>query len=123
MPCLTSIKKNTEALLSASKEVVEVSTERTKYIFMFCHQTTGQNYNTEVANRTTALENVAVFRHLETTIRYQHYSHKEIKSRLNSENASCHAVQHLLSSHVLSKNINTTFRTLILLLFCTGLSW
>jgi hypothetical protein len=33
-----------EALLDASKEAgIEVTTEKTKYIFLLCHQTTGQN--------------------------------------------------------------------------------
>jgi hypothetical protein len=35
------IKKNTEALLDPSKEAgLEVNAEKTKYMFMSCHQTT-----------------------------------------------------------------------------------
>jgi hypothetical protein len=39
--------KNAEALLDASKEtVLEVNSEKTKYMFMSCPQTAGQsNYN------------------------------------------------------------------------------
>jgi hypothetical protein len=38
----TNISKNTEALLYTSKEVgPEVNKEKTKYIFMSFHQTTG----------------------------------------------------------------------------------
>jgi hypothetical protein len=37
------INKNTEALLDAGKEVgLEVNAEKTKYMFMSHHQTTGQ---------------------------------------------------------------------------------
>jgi hypothetical protein len=37
------IKKNTEALLDASKEVgLEVNAEKTRYMFMSDHQTTGE---------------------------------------------------------------------------------
>jgi hypothetical protein len=39
------IKKNTEALLDASKEVgLEVNAEKTKYMFISHHQTAGQNH-------------------------------------------------------------------------------
>jgi hypothetical protein len=46
------IKKNTEALLHASKEVgLEVKEQRIKYMFMSCQQATGQNHYTKVANK------------------------------------------------------------------------
>jgi hypothetical protein len=46
------IKKNAEALLNASKEIgLEVNSEKTKYIFMSCHQTAGQNNYIRVANK------------------------------------------------------------------------
>jgi hypothetical protein len=39
------IKKSTEALLDASKEAgVEVNAEKTKYVSVSHHQTTGQNH-------------------------------------------------------------------------------
>ena len=41
--------------------------------------------------------------------------HKEIKKRMNSGNICCHLVQHLLSSCMLSKNINIKiYRTITL---------
>jgi len=66
--------KNPEALLQGSREVgLEVSTEKTKYMVMYHYQKTGN-----------------------------HFIHEEIKSRLNSGDASYHPVQNLLSSRLLS---------------------
>jgi hypothetical protein len=43
---LDSIKKNTEILIGASKEVgLEVNAEKTKYKLLSRHQNAGQNYN------------------------------------------------------------------------------
>jgi hypothetical protein len=47
-----NITKNAEAVLDASDEVdLEVNTQKTKYIFMSHHQTTGQNHYIKVANK------------------------------------------------------------------------
>jgi len=41
-----TIKRNTEALLQASKEVgMEVNTEMTKHMGVSCHQNAGQNHS------------------------------------------------------------------------------
>jgi hypothetical protein len=46
------IKKNAEALLGTSKEIdLEVNSEKTKYMFMSCHQTAGQSNYIRVANK------------------------------------------------------------------------
>jgi hypothetical protein len=51
-------KKNTEALIDASKEVdAEVNKEKTKYMLMSRHHNARQNYNVRIANR--SFENVA----------------------------------------------------------------
>jgi len=43
---INTIKKNTEALLGASKEVgLDVNTENTKYMVISHHQNVGQNHN------------------------------------------------------------------------------
>jgi hypothetical protein len=47
------------------------------------------------------------------------FMHKEIKNRLNSENACCHLVQTLLSSHLLSRNVRAKIYKTIQL-FYTG---
>jgi hypothetical protein len=55
---VNAIKKNTEALLKAPREVtVEVNTEKTEYMVISRHQNAGQNYNLLIANK--SFENVA----------------------------------------------------------------
>jgi hypothetical protein len=91
-----NIKKNTLVSLDASKKVgTEINAEKTKYMFMSHHQTTGQNHYIKVANKFS--ENIAKFKYLETTLTNQNCIHKESRSKLNSEKVYYHAVQNLLS--------------------------
>jgi hypothetical protein len=77
------IKKNTEAVLDASKEVgLEVNPEKAKYMLMSRSRKTGQKHSIKIANR--SFEDVAKFKYLGTTLTDQNCMHKEIKSRLNS---------------------------------------
>jgi hypothetical protein len=90
--------------LDASKEIgLEVNSEKTKYMFMSRHQTTGQSNYIRVANK--SFEKVAKFTYLGATLTDQNCIHEEIKNRLNSWNACYHAVQNLLSSRLLSRNV------------------
>jgi hypothetical protein len=101
---IDTMKKNTEALLDASKEdSLEVNPEKTKYILMSCSQKTGQKCSIKIGNR--SFEVVAKFRYLGTKLIDQNHMHEEIKSRLNSGNACYHSVQSLLSSSLLSRNV------------------
>jgi retron-type reverse transcriptase len=96
------IKKNTEALLDACKEVgLEVNPEKTKNMLMSRSQKTGQKYTIKIANR--SFEDVAKFKYLGTTLTDQNHMHKGIRSRLNSGNACYLSVQSLLSSRLLSR--------------------
>jgi hypothetical protein len=71
------IKKNTEVLLDASEEVgLKVNTYKTKNVFMSRHQTTGQKYYINVANK--SFENVAKFKSLEMMFSNQNCIHEEI---------------------------------------------
>jgi hypothetical protein len=104
---IDTTKKNTEALLEASKDVgLEVNPEKTKYTLMSRSQKIGQNYSMKIANR--SLEDVAMFKYLGTTLTDQNCMHEEIKSRINSGNACYHLVQSLLPSRLLSRNLKCT---------------
>jgi hypothetical protein len=89
---IDTIKKNTEALLDASKEVgLEMNPEKTKYMLISRSQKVGQKRSIKIGNR--SFEDVVKFRYLKTTLTDQNCMHKEIKSRLNSGNACYHLVQ------------------------------
>jgi hypothetical protein len=109
-----TIKKNTEALVVASKEIdVQANAEKTKYMVMSRDQNAGKNHNIKIHNK--SFERVEQFKYLGTTLTNLNSIHEEIKSRLKSGNASYHPLQNLLSSSVLSKNIKIkVYRTVIL---------
>jgi hypothetical protein len=49
---IETIKKNSETLNDASKEVgLEVNTDKTKYMLMYRHQNAGQNHDKKIGNR------------------------------------------------------------------------
>jgi hypothetical protein len=101
---IDTIKKNTETLIGASKEVgLEVNAEKTKYMLLSRHQNAGQNRNIKIGDR--SFENVAQFKYLGTTVTNKNLIQEEIKRRLNSGNACYHSVQNPLSSRLLSKNV------------------
>jgi hypothetical protein len=55
------IKKNTETLINASKEVgLELNIEKTKYMLLSRHQNVGQNRDIKIGNR--SFENVSQFK-------------------------------------------------------------
>jgi hypothetical protein len=75
------------------------------------HQNEGQNHIIKLANR--SFGNVTQFKYFGMTVTNQTFIQEETKGRLNSGNACYHAVQNLLSSHLLSKNIKiTTYKTI-----------
>jgi hypothetical protein len=71
------IKKNTEALLYASKEAgLEVNPEKTKYMLMSRSHNVGQKHSIKIANR--SFEDVVKIKYLGTTLTDQDCMHKEI---------------------------------------------
>jgi hypothetical protein len=49
---IDTIKKDTETLIDASKEVgLEINVEKTEYMFMFYHQNAAQDFDLKIANR------------------------------------------------------------------------
>jgi hypothetical protein len=88
------IKKNTETLIHASKEVgLEVNAKKTKYMSLSPHQNAGQSHYKLIANR--SFESVAQIRYFGATVANQNLIQEEIKRRLNSDNACYHSVQNL----------------------------
>jgi hypothetical protein len=62
-----TIKKNTETITDSSKNVgLEVNAEKTKYIFLSCHQNSAQNYDIKTANISS--ENEAGLQHFGMTV-------------------------------------------------------
>jgi len=83
-------------------------------------QNAGGSHNINIDN--SSLERVEEFRYLGTTLTNQNHIEEEIKSRLKSGNACYHSVQNLLSSRLVSKNINfVIYRTVILPVALYGL--
>jgi hypothetical protein len=111
---IDTIKKNTEILIDASKEVgLEISVDKTKYMLLSRHQNVGQKRDIKIANR--LFENVSQFKYLRTTVTNQNLIQEEIKRRLNSGNAFYHLVQNLLSSRLLSKKLKIRiYKTIVL---------
>jgi hypothetical protein len=82
-------------------------------MLLFCHQNAGQNRDIKIAN--SLFENMLQCKYLETTVTNQNFIQEEIKWRLNSGKACYHLVQNLLSSHLLSKNLEIKiYKTIIL---------
>jgi len=77
----------------------EVSADKTKYMVMSRDQNAGRIHSVR-------MERVEEFKYLGTTLTNQNYIQEEIKSRLRSGNACYYSVQNLLSSRLLSKNLN-----------------
>jgi hypothetical protein len=74
---MDNIKKNTERLIDASKEVgLEINIEKTKYMLLSCYQNAGQDRNIKIVDR--SLENVSRFRYLRTTVTNQNLIHEKI---------------------------------------------
>ena len=100
-----TLKENAEALVTATRKIgLEVSADKTKYMVMSRDQNAGQIHSVRIDNST--FERVEGFKYLGTTLTNQNSIAEEIKSRLRSGNACNHLVQNLLSSSLLSKNLN-----------------
>jgi hypothetical protein len=76
-------------------------------------QKAGQRQSIKIWNR--SFEIMTKFKYLGTTLADQNCIQEEIKIRLNSGNACYHSVQSLLSSRLLSRNVNVKiYKTIIL---------
>jgi hypothetical protein len=75
---IDTIKKKTETLFDASKEVdLEVNAEKTKYVLLFRNQNAGQSHDIKIANR--SFENVAQFKYFGTTVTNQNLFTRKLR--------------------------------------------
>jgi len=89
-----TLKENAEALIPATRENgLEVSADKTKYIFMSREQNAGRIHIVKTDNST--FERVEEFKYLGTILTNQNSIAEKIKSRLRSGNACYHSVQNL----------------------------
>jgi hypothetical protein len=111
---IDTIKKNTETLIDASKEVgLEINIEKTKYMLLSRHQNVGRNVDIRISSR--SFGNVSQFKYLGTTVTNQNLIQEQIKRRLNSDNACYYSFQNFLSYCLLSKNVKIRiYKTIIL---------
>jgi hypothetical protein len=65
---IDTIKKSTETLIDASKEVgLEINIEKTRHMLLSRHQNVGRNRGIKIANR--SFGNVSQFKYLGTTVK------------------------------------------------------
>jgi hypothetical protein len=75
---IATIKKNTEILIDASKEVsLEINVDKTKYMLLSRYQTVGQNRDIKIANR--SFEYMSQFKYLGTTVTNQNLIQEYIR--------------------------------------------
>jgi hypothetical protein len=73
---IDTIKKNTEIVNDASKEVgLEINVQKTKYMLLSHHLNAGQNRDIKIANR--SFEILSQFKYLETTVTNQNLIHEK----------------------------------------------
>jgi hypothetical protein len=74
---IDTIKKNTETLIDANKEVgLEINVEKTKYIMLSHHQNVGQNQGIKIKK---LFKNMSQLKYLGMTVRNQNFIQEEIK--------------------------------------------
>ena len=95
-------------LVVASKE-----TDKTKCMVMCQDQNAGQSHNIRTDNSSFA--RVEEFKYLGTISTNQNSIQEKIKSRLKSGNTCYHMLQYLLSSRLLSKNLEIKIYRIIIL--------
>ena len=108
------LKNNMHILRSNTRKLgLEVNVNKTKY--MVTRRNASCNANGQLMTNEGNFEEVAEFKYLGALITNRNEIQKEIKHRLNSGNACYYALQRLLSSRLLSKNIKLKiYKTVIL---------
>jgi hypothetical protein len=82
-----TIKKNTETLVIASKEIgLAVNADITKYMVMSGDQNAGRSRDIKIYNRCSCFERVEQFKYLGTTLTNENSIQEENECRLKSQN-------------------------------------
>ena len=98
-------KKSTKGLVVTSKEFgVEVNVENTKYIPFSHEENAGKYHNVKIDNK--FLVSMEQFKYLGTKLTNRSCIHEEINVKLKSGDTCYLSVQNVLTSSLLSKNIN-----------------
>ncbi|KAJ4450362.1 hypothetical protein ANN_01783 [Periplaneta americana] len=115
-----TIREITEILLEASKAIgLEVNPEKTKYMIMSRDQNIVRNGNIKIGD--LSFEEVEKFKYHGATVTNINDTREEIKRRINMGNACYYSVEKLLSSSLLSKNLEIRiYKTVILLVVLYG---
>jgi hypothetical protein len=81
---IDTIKKNTEILIDASKEIgVEINVDKTKHMLLSRHQNVGQYRDIKIANG--SFENVSQFKYLGTTVTNQNLIQEEMSTHITNK--------------------------------------
>jgi hypothetical protein len=98
--------------VTKSRKQKNINSDKIKYTVMSQGQDAGRGHT--IKNDNSSLERVEELKYLGTTLMNQNSIQEEIKSRLKSWKDCYHAVQNLLSSSLLSKNVKIkTYSTII----------
>jgi len=101
---LHTIQEKAEALVEASKETeLEVIADKSNYMVMSRDQNAGRSQNMKIING--SFEKVEELKYMGNPLTNRNSIQDEIKSRLNSANASIIPLKNLYSN-LLSKNLN-----------------
>ena len=101
---LYSIKKNTEALIIASKETgLEVNAHKTRYMVMSWGQNAGRSHSIKID--ISSFERLGQLKYLGTFLTSQNSIQEEIKRRLKSGKDCYNSLQNILSFSLLFKYI------------------
>ncbi|KAJ4447830.1 hypothetical protein ANN_09838 [Periplaneta americana] len=109
-----TIRENTGILLEVSKEIgLELNPEKTKYMIMSCDGNIVRNGNIKIGN--LSFEEMEKFKYLGVTVTNINDTLEKIKQRINMGNACYYSVENLLSSSLLSENLQVRiYKTIIL---------
>ncbi|KAJ4437296.1 hypothetical protein ANN_17434 [Periplaneta americana] len=106
-----TIRENMEILLEANKAIgLEVNPEKIKYMIMSHDQNIVRNGNIKIGD--LSFKEVEKFKYLGATVTNINDTREEIKCRINMENACCYSIEKLLSSSLLSKNLNVNTQSI-----------